>query len=109
MRFFSLRPQLQNKLYIFSGLIFLLWLLMQILYVSLFLSPTILIFLSYLAALFTFRISPKITVAVGLFVILCSFPWILVGSRMHAEPFGVAGFLLLCIAFLQEAWKMRNS
>jgi hypothetical protein len=109
MKYLSKITQQQNKLFIFSGIILGMWLLTQIPYVSLFLSPVLLLFFTYIVAMILFRIPPKITVWVALFLLLFSFPWILVGSRVHAESFGIGSFLLLSIAFLQIAWQTRKS
>lgn len=99
----------QNKFYTLSIVIFTLWLFSQIPYVSLLLSPFIFLFLVYITMLILFHIPTKITGIVALALLLVSFPWVLVGSRIHAEPLGVAGFLLLSITFLQEAWNFRKT
>jgi hypothetical protein len=78
-------------------------------YFNLFLSPIGVFVCIYLSACFILKFSSKVNILLGSIFIILSLPWLLIGSRVRIELFGVLAFLAFFIAIVQEAIEARKS
>lgn len=98
----------ERKLYQFSLILLFLVFAYQLPFLNIIFSPLILFLIVYYAATFVFHFSLRTTIIMALLFLCVSIPWILVGSRQHAEPIGEAVFAMLLVGFIQEATRLRK-
>lgn len=98
----------KQNIYQFAIIVFVIWVIYQLPYLNVFFSLQVVTCIAYIIAIFMFRISPRVTIILGLFFLCLSIPWVLIGSREYIEPLGEISFYILSVGFIQQAWKIRQ-
>lgn len=99
----------KNRIYIFLSLLIILGGIYKVPYITLYINPLFFLIAGYIIIALFFRIPSKINAFIAGILMLCSIPWILIGSRVHVEALGSLAFFFLVITFIQEAWEMHNT
>jgi hypothetical protein len=77
-------------------------------YINLFLKlDHILVFLC-IFSIYLFEISSRMSIFISIFFLILSLPWLLTGSRVAVETFGIIAFFILFLGILREALALRK-
>lgn len=58
---------------------------------------------------FVFKLSARAAVIIGILLLIVSTPWIIAGSRVGSEIFGVLTFMCMVYAIFKEILQLRKS
>lgn len=77
-------------------------------YVNLVITSLFICISLFLIFIFTFNVSSRGCIIIGILLLIASLPWLLIGNRISPEILGILSFISFLVGFLKESLKLRG-